>query len=121
VHRATARKTQQKKKIEIPSKTIHDSAIRFYEKTLPIPTMLSFFILWAKVKALADEKLQAGPYFLILTSLSFIHLRGFDFVQRIKKLNIVGLLYTCSVIKYQSEKELKKIDIRECLHVNRIY
>jgi hypothetical protein len=24
--------------------------------------MLSFFTLWAKVKALADEKLQAGPY-----------------------------------------------------------
>jgi hypothetical protein len=33
------------------------------------PTMLSFFTLWAKVKALADEKLQAGSYFLILTSL----------------------------------------------------
>jgi hypothetical protein len=31
--------------------------------------MLSSFTLWAKVKALADEKLQAGPYFLILTSL----------------------------------------------------
>jgi hypothetical protein len=30
-----------------------------------IPTMLSSFTLWAKVKALADEKLQAGPYFLI--------------------------------------------------------
>jgi hypothetical protein len=28
---------------------------------------------------------------VILTSLSFIHLRGFDFVQRVKKLNIVGL------------------------------
>jgi hypothetical protein len=28
----------------------------------PNPTMLSFFTLWAKVKALAGEKLQAGPY-----------------------------------------------------------
>jgi hypothetical protein len=63
-------------------------------KAVTSPTMLSCFTLWAKVKALADEKLQAGPYFLILTSLSFIHLRGFNFVQRVKQLDIVGQVTT---------------------------
>jgi hypothetical protein len=73
--------------------------------------MLSFFTLWTKVKAsqMKNDKLAN------IDQLAFIYLRGFDFVQRVKKLNIVGLMVAKtsnrSLLDYEDPNSSSKMNI----------